>query len=168
MTQGGSSSRFLGLINYFKNWIDGYARICAPLSALRKTNAPWADASAFAIGGWIGQIDEKGEGHPIVYWSCRMLDRELNFSVYEQELLTLVEMLPVGRPYLDGQPFKAQTDHRALQWLQTQSKLSKRQAGSIERIQGFDMTIEYVPGKTNHVADILSRCRDFMPNCLKC
>ena len=181
--------QFLGLINYFKNWIDGYSRICAPLNALRKKDAPWVwtnkqetavnelkeallrspvlhyyrpdletivhtDASAYAIGGWIGQKDEQGEEHPIVYWSRKMLNRELNYSVYEQELLALVEMLRVGRPYLDGRPFRACTDHRALQWLQTQAKSSKGQAGWIERLQAFDMTIEYVPGAQNHVADM--------------
>ena len=50
-----------------------------------------------------------------------MLDRELNYSAYEQELLALVEMIRIGRPYLEGKPFVAKTDHRALQWLQTQT-----------------------------------------------
>jgi len=93
-----------------------------------------SDSSAFVIGGWIGQVDKKGEEHPI----------------------------------LDGRPFIAKTDHRALQWLQTQARLSKRQAGWIQRLQEFDMTIEYAPGKSNHVADALSRRPDFMPNCPKC
>ncbi|KAG5461561.1 MAG: hypothetical protein BJ554DRAFT_6224 [Olpidium bornovanus] len=105
------------------------------------------DSSAFAIGGWIDQIDEEGHEHPVLYWSRKTQDRETRYNVYEQELLALVEMLRIVRPYIDGRPFVAKTDHRALQWLQTQTRLSKQKAGWIKRLQELNMTIKYAPQK---------------------
>ena len=32
---------FCGMVNYFKNWIDGYANVCKPLNELRKKEAPF-------------------------------------------------------------------------------------------------------------------------------
>ena len=107
--------QFLGLVNYFKNWIDKYAETCAPLNALRKKGTPWewtpereeavrklksdlmsapvlhyfrpeletivhTDSSAFAIGGWIGQVDKSGGEHPVVFWSRKMKDPETRSS----------------------------------------------------------------------------------------
>ena len=62
----------------------------------------------------------------------------------------------------------AKTDHEALKWLQEQPHLSRRQANWVEKIQAFDMLIEYTPGKYNSVADALSRRPDYYPNCPRC
>lgn len=53
--------------------------------------------------------------------------------------------------------FVVKTDHHAVKWLQDQPNLSRRQAGWIEKLQAYDMQIEYLPGKMNTVPDILSR-----------
>ena len=129
------------------------------------------DASAYAIGGWLGQR-KTGQPNevvrPIVYWSRKMKDAETRYGVHEQELLAVVEMLRVTRPYVDGRPFICRTDHEALKWLQEQPNLSRRQAGWVEKIQSFNMKIEYMPGKFNTIADALSRRPDYYPNCPRC
>lgn len=80
----------------------------------------------------------------------------------------MVEKLQVAQPYIDGRTFITKTDYRVLQWLQTQTRLSKWQVGWVEQLQELDMTIEYEPGKTNTVADILLRRPDYASNCPRC
>src|ERR1700759_279455 len=52
------------------------------------------------------------------------------------------------------------TDHRSLQYLATQDKLSERQTRWSEFLQQFDYEIRYRPGRDNQVADSLSRRPD--------
>ena len=48
-------------------------------------------------------------------------------------------------------------DHKSLQYLFTHKELNRRQRRWIELIKDYECTIEYHPGKTNVVADALSR-----------
>jgi hypothetical protein len=97
-----------------------------------------------------------------------MTPAECRYAVHEQELLALVEMIKHNRPYLLGRRFRALTDHKSLTWLNMQPHLSRRQARWIELLQEYDIEIEYIPGKWNSVADILSRRPDLAPRCIKC
>lgn len=63
-----------------------------------------------------------------------------------------------------GKPFKAFTDHRALKFIQSQSSLNMRH----EKLQEFDVNIEYLPGHWNKLADVLSRLPAFEPKCTQC
>src|SRR4051812_4190109 len=44
-----------------------------------------------------------------------------------------------------------------LKYLKSQSTLSRRQARWLETLQSYDFDVEYKPGRTNVVADALSR-----------
>ena len=57
-------------------------------------------------------------------------------------------------------PFTVITDHASLKYLQTQPKLSRRQAQWVEKLSEYNFDIQYRPGKHNIVADILSRRPD--------
>lgn len=136
-----------------------------------KQTTIYSDASAYAVGGWIGQRDPRdptATDKPVLYWSRKCKPAETRYGTHERELLGLLEMTRIGRPYIEGRPVIAKTDHQALKWLQTQPLLSRRQAAWVERLQRLDLTIEYLPGKFNTLADILSRRPDYAPNCPKC
>ena len=133
----------------------------------RRKTFVYTDASLFAIGGWVGQ--EYADGiHPTVYWSRKLLAAEQNYPVHERELLALVEMLTRFGHLLRGTKFIARTDHRALEWIQTQEKLSYRQARWVLLLQEFDFQLEYLPGRFNNVADYLSRSPLVAPLCSRC
>jgi hypothetical protein len=49
------------------------------------------------------------------------------------------------------------TDHKSLKYLFTQSDLNMRQQRWLELIKDYDLEVHYHPGKSNVVADALSR-----------
>src|SRR5271155_400040 len=59
--------------------------------------------------------------------------------------------------YLKGRRFTVITDHASLEYIKTQTNLSRRQARWLETLQANDFEVRYRPGKTNVVADTLSR-----------
>ena len=71
-------------------------------------------------------------------------------------MLAIITALKTWRCYLQGSPFRVNSDHQTLRRLQTQPLLSARQARWVEFLQQFDCEIAYVPGDKNQ-ADALSR-----------
>jgi hypothetical protein len=86
-----------------------------------------------------------------------MNPHEQNYHAQEQELLAIVESLRHWRSYLHGQTFLVQTDHASIQYLTTQEHLTPRQVRWLERLIDFDFKIVHISGKTNLIADALSR-----------
>lgn len=144
------------------------------------------DASGFCVSGWFGQpahpddhipspLPTTIEGltnlprlRPVSYHARKMIPAETRYPVHEQELLAVVSTLKANRHYLIGSRFRVFTDHKSLQYLQTQPHLSRRQAGWVELLQEFDFTLEYLPGPHNTVADVLSRQATYAPKCATC
>jgi hypothetical protein len=134
----------------------------APVLIVPDPNKPYmvvTDASGFAIGAALCQ--DHGNGlQPCAYISRKMNNHEVNYPVHEQELLAIIHALREWRHYLHGNQFTVVTDHRSLQYLQTQPNLSARQVRWSEFLQQFDFIVTYRSGKENHVADALSRRPD--------
>lgn len=117
------------------------------------------DASGYAIGAVLQQ--DQGHGlQPIAFLSKKMLPAETRYPVHEQELLAIITALGAWRHYLYGTKFVVRTDHKSLEHFKTQPLLSGRQSRWKDIIANFDFNIEYVEGKTNVVADGLSRRAD--------
>jgi hypothetical protein len=117
------------------------------------------DASGFAVGAVLQQDQGKGL-QPIAFLSKKMIDAETRYPVHEQELLAIIQAVTAWRHYLHGSKFVVRTDHKSLQFFQTQPMLSGRQARWKDVLANFDFDIEYVEGKSNVVADGLSRRSD--------
>ncbi|PKI60465.1 hypothetical protein CRG98_019119 [Punica granatum] len=73
------------------------------------------------------------------------------------EMTAVVHCLRTWRHYLLGSKFVVRTDNIATSYFQTQKKLSPKQARWQDFLAEFDFMMEYKPGKTNAVADALSR-----------
>lgn len=135
------------------------AAAAEPVLILPDPNLPYVvhtDASGFATGAVLQQDQGKGL-QPIAYMSRKMLDAETRYPVHEQEMLAIIHALLLWRHYLMGRKFVVMTDHRSLQYFKTQPQLSNRQIHWKDIIANFDFDIEYIEGKTNIVADGLSR-----------
>src|SRR6202051_3891419 len=117
----------------------------APILIIPDPHLPYTvvtDASGYAIGAALCQ--DHGNGlQPCAFLSRKMNDHERNYAVHEQELLAIVHALREWRHYLLGNRITIITDHRSLQYLSTQDKLSARQTRWSEFLQQFDYDIKY-------------------------
>jgi hypothetical protein len=119
------------------------------------------DASDFAIGAVLYQrCPDTGNLRPVSFESHKLNPAETRYATHEKELLAVVHALKVWRIYLVGGPVLVKTDHAALQWFNTQPKLNQRQTRWSIAMQEHDVQFAYLPGKSNIVADALSRRLD--------
>ena len=177
--------QFLGLTNFFRKYIQGYASLSNPLSNLTRKTVPfqWTSDCTRAFQGLKRALttapvlalpdpdlpyelvcDASGlgigavllqQGRPIFFYSRKMISAEANYVVSEQELLAVIEALRVFRCYLDD-TFHIVTDNKANTFLDTQKTLSRRQTRWSEELQRYHFTWVYREGRHN-VADPLSR-----------
>lgn len=179
--------QYLGLAGFYRKFIKDFSKIAYPITRCLKkgakidindpykdsfeqlkvllTNAPvlaypdftqqftlTTDASNIAIGSVLSQ-----KGHPIAYHSRTLNPAERNYSTIEKELLSIVDSCKHFRPYLWGQKFIIESDHRPLQWLFSLKDPSSRLYRWKVKLEAFNFDIRYVKGQTNFVADALSR-----------
>ena len=114
------------------------------------------DASKYAIGAVLEQDFPDGR-HPVAFLSRTLNPAEQNYAAHDSELLAIVDTLRAWRCYLHGRKFIVHSDHAPLKYLQTQDRLSPRQVRWVERLAEFDFEIVPIKGKSNTVADAISR-----------
>jgi transposase InsO family protein len=117
------------------------------------------DASDYALGGVCSQYDDDDRLHPVAFYSRKLLPAEMNYQIYDKELLAIVCAFKHWRHYLE---FSASTtvvltDHRNLEYFTTTRNLSRRQVRWSEVLSDYNFVIKYRPGSQNAAADSLSR-----------
>ncbi|KAI3729489.1 hypothetical protein L6452_18149 [Arctium lappa] len=112
----------------------------------------YSDASKLGLGCVLMQ-----EGKVIAYASRQLKEHEKNYPTHDLELAAVVFTLKIWRHYLYGIKCQIYTDHKSLQYLFNQKELTMRQRWWLELLSDYDCDILYHPGKTNVVADALSR-----------
>lgn len=116
-----------------------------------------SDASLSGGGGYICQGKSLETATPAVYHSRVFTPAQTNYPVHEQELLALVDIVKSYEHWLLGRSFTAVTDSQAMLSLMKQKHLSPRQWRAMTYLSTFDMKFEFLPGKRNIIADLLSR-----------
>lgn len=112
------------------------------------------DASGTALGAVLSQGDQD---LPIAFASRTLNRAERNYSTIERELLAIVWSVNHFRPYLYGKKFNIYTDHKPLIYLFSIKDPSSRLMKFRLKLEEFEYEVKYKPGKTNNVADALSR-----------
>ena len=125
-----------------------------------------ADASDYALGSEISQLDENGRRRPVLFYSRKLLPAEMNYSTADKELLAIVQTMKKFQHYLRGikYPVIVKSDHRNLRTFMTTKELNARQARWAEELSSYNFVIEHIKGKENTVADALSRRPDYREN----
>ncbi|XP_058783052.1 uncharacterized protein LOC131657702 [Vicia villosa] len=177
---------FLGLTGFYRRFVRNYATLAAPLTdLLRSTIFSWSteaqlafttlkhkmtdmpvlalpdftqiftietDASGVAIGVVLSQA-----GHPIAFFSKKLCPRMQQASAYVREMYAITESIKKWRQYLVGQHFHIYTDQKSLKSLILQKIQTPEQQKWTSKLQGFNFDVFYKPGRSNLVADALSR-----------
>jgi transposase InsO family protein len=115
------------------------------------------DASDFAVGAMLAQLDSDGRERPIAFASKRLTETESRYSATEREGLAVVFAVKKFRQHILGRPTVVVTDHAALRQLYT----TKDPVGRISRwvvlLMEYNLTFVHRPGTENRIADALSR-----------
>jgi hypothetical protein len=109
----------------------------------------YCDASDIQVGGAIFQ-DEM----PVAYYSRKLTKSQINYTVSEKELLSIVETLKEFRTMLYGcHNIHVYTDHKNNTFQHLQTQQVKRWKLSLE---DYGVQFHYIKGESNSLADALS------------
>ena len=159
---------YTALFNVFKVAIQDSATLHFPDYTL-----PWvirSDASDTAVGAVLFQEYTDPAGvivhQPIAFVSHKFSGAAVNWDTFKQEAFALYFAVTKLSYYLRGKEFLLETDHRNLLWIESS------QVPIVVRwrvlLQSFNFTVKHIPGKTNSVADWLSRMYPPSPTLAVC
>ena len=114
------------------------------------------DASLFAVGGVLSQLQKEGEV-VIAYASHSLQLSQRRYCTTRHEMLAAVVMCTHFRSYLRGAQFTLRTDHSSLRWLQRFRNGDGMLARWYLLLGQFSVTFEYRPGSQHANADGMSR-----------
>ena len=116
------------------------------------------DASKCGLGGVLLQ-KHGNEWFPVAYASRAMTVTERNYAQIEKEALAIVFGTNKFHDYLYGKEFVVETDNKPLQSIFAKSitKAPPRIQRFLLRLQRYNFTIEFIPGRHLYIADMVSR-----------
>ena len=112
------------------------------------------DASKSGLGAVLMQEDK-----PVAYASRALTDAETRYAQIEKELLAVVFAMERFNQYTYGKLVDVESDHKPLESILKKSLSSAppRLQRMLLRLQKYDISLKYKPGKEMVVADTLSR-----------
>jgi hypothetical protein len=121
------------------------------------------DASDFALGAVLSQVQETKRLHPVAYHSRKFKPAEINYDVHDKEMLAIVTAFKEWEHMLKSvaDEITVYTDHKNLEYFATSKVLTRRQARWSEHLAEFNFKVIYRPGEKNTKADVLSRRWDY-------
>ncbi|GJY79862.1 putative nucleotidyltransferase, ribonuclease H [Tanacetum coccineum] len=177
---------FLGLIGYYRRFIQDFSKIVSSLTKLTKKNTPfiWGEEQEKSFVTLRKKLREalilvlsEGTKDIVVYsdasysgLGCVLMQQgkvitnalrqlkmhEENYPTYFLEFAAVVFALKIWRHYLYGVKFIIYNDHRSLQYFLEKKDLNMRQRRWLDLLKDYDSKIHYHLGKANMLADALS------------
>lgn len=132
----------------------------SPILTIYDANKPViieTDASYQGIGAALKQPDVEGFLHPVAYFSRKLSATEKKMEVIYLECRAIKDAIKFWQYYLIGREFLVYSDHKPLENLRTKSRTDERLGDLVHYLSQFNFKIIYKPGKTNVLADLLSR-----------
>jgi hypothetical protein len=157
---------FLGLTSYYRKFVKNYGKIAAPLTAfLKKNSFTWiptaaqdfqtlkmamcttpflafpdftktfileCDASGKGIGAVLMQ-----KGRPLAFTRKKLSEINLGRSIYENEMLAILNVVYLCHPYLLGQHFQINTNHQSLKYFLEKCISSPKQQKWVTNLFGY-------------------------------
>jgi len=178
---------FLGLADYYRRFVQGFAQVTKPLTTLTRQGTPflWTNVCEKSFRELkrrlttapILVLPEEGvdydiycdashnglgvvlmqRGKVIAYASRQLKDYETRYPTHDLELTAVVFALKIWRHYLYGVKCNIYTDHKSLKYFFTQKDLNMRQRRWLELVKDYECDIKYQSGKANVVVDAVSR-----------
>lgn len=181
---------FLGMANFFRKFVNGFAKIASPLYEITREKVPfhwgseqeasfraikgllskkpilgfpqdkefilYTDGSQQAVGGALLQ-ENNNSLCAIGYFSKTLSDSQKKWSATHIELFAIISSLRFFKHIIYGNHIVIRSDHKPLIYLLSHNKIHDNLSRWVIELQNFDCSIEYVKGKSNLVADCLSR-----------
>jgi len=117
------------------------------------------DASDYALTAILSIMTKDNEIYPVAFHSWTFSAPELNYNVYDKELLVIFKAFKIWRHYLEGSasPINIVTDHKNLEYFLTTKVLMRRQARWSEYLSQFNLVICFRPRHLGTKPDTLTR-----------
>ena len=124
------------------------------------------DASDYAVAAILSQISPTdGNLHPLAFYSCGMAPAELNYKIYNKELLAIFDAFWQWQNYLKGSTHVVLvlSDHKNLEYFTTTKQLMHRQVRWSEYLSGYNYLICYRTSCLGTKPDALTHREDVYP-----
>ena len=112
------------------------------------------DASGYGVGGYLYQLID-GKEYPIAFVSKTLSKQQRRWDAKEREAYGIYYCLTQLEHIIRDVKFTLRTDHKNLTFLYTSLKDKVKRWKLV--VQHFNLDLEYIPGKENTIADLLSR-----------
>ena len=117
-----------------------------------------SDASKVAMGAVLEQRGPRG-WEPLAFFSKKLSTTQQQWPPYDRELNAAHKSIRHFKHMVEGRPFTLYTDHQSLvpSMAKKTEAQTARQANQLSEISEYTTDIRYLEGKSNVVADALSR-----------
>jgi len=124
------------------------------------------DASQSALGYVLCNVDGGGNELPVFFGGRATNANERKFSATDLELSALLAAVKAYEPYISGGEFQVKSDHLSLVYLNSLKFGNSRLVRASILLSQYKFKVLYTPGRTNQVADALSRVEQLQPDAL--